>query len=194
MSRAPRLQHRGRERGFTLLVALVMLILLTLLTLSSFNLGNSDLQIVSNMQQHHEASAAASQVLEEVISSTRFFTSPTDAIPNPCNGVPNTRCVDTNGDGQADVTVAVTPAPKCVKAQAIKNTALDVTSSEDVGCALGGAQSFGVAGSVTGDSLCDNSVWDVHAVATDMVTGSSTEVTQGISVRVAKDDVATSCP
>ncbi|GAB2873331.1 hypothetical protein GCM10027277_48280 [Pseudoduganella ginsengisoli] len=183
-----------REGGFTLLVALVMLILLTMLALSSFNLGNSDLQIVSNMQQHTEATAAASQVVEEVISSTRFFTSPTDALANSCNGVPNTRCVDTNGDNKPDITVTLTPAPKCVKAQAIKNTALDLTNSEDVGCALGGAQSFGVAGSITGDSLCDNSVWDVHAVATDMVTGASSEVTQGVSVRVAKDDVATSCP
>lgn len=183
-----------RQRGFTLMVALIMLVLLTLLALSSFNLGNSDLQIVSNMQQRTQAVGAARETLEQVISSTRFFTTPADSLANACNGVANTHCVDTNGDGQTDVTVELTPAPACVKTQAIKNTALDLSNSEDVGCALGAAQSFGVAGSVTGDSLCENSLWEVHAVATDQVTEARAEVVQGISVRVAKDDVATSCP
>ncbi|MBA5690695.1 PilX N-terminal domain-containing pilus assembly protein [Rugamonas apoptosis] len=183
-----------RQRGFTLIVALVMLLLVTMLALTSFNLGKTNLQVVSNMQHRNEAIAAADQTLEEVISSTQFFTTPTDALPSPCNGTPNSRCIDSNGDGKPDVTVTITPAPKCVKAQAIKNTALDMSKSEDVGCALGGGQSFGVAGSVTGDSLCEDSVWEVHAVASDAVTESQVEVTRGIAVRVAKDDVATSCP
>lgn len=184
----------ARQRGFTLLVALVMLLLVTMLAMSSFNLGKSNLQVVSNMQARNEAIAAADQTLEEVISSTQFFTTPTDALRGPCKGVANTRCVDSNGDGKTDVTVTVTPAPKCVKAQAIKNTALDLSKSEDVGCVLGSPPSFGVAGSVTGDSLCEDSVWEVHAVATDAVTEASVEVARGVAVRVAKDDVATSCP
>ncbi|MBA5606091.1 hypothetical protein H3H36_12055 [Duganella sp. FT3S] len=192
--RRPCRPARARQRGFTLIVALVMLLLITMLAMTSFNLGKSNLQVVANMQHRNEAIAAADQTLEEVISSTQFFTTPTDAVPSPCNGTPNTRCVDSNGDGKPDVTVAITPAPKCVKAQAIKNAALDLSKSEDVGCALGASQSFGVAGSVTGDSLCEDSVWEVHAVATDTVTEAAVEVTHGVAVRVAKDDVATSCP
>ncbi|MES2125913.1 MAG: PilX N-terminal domain-containing pilus assembly protein [Pseudomonadota bacterium] len=186
--------RRSRERGITLIIALVMLVMLTLLALTSFNLGKANMQIVSNMQQRDEAIGAADAALEEVISSTRFFTSPEDAIPTPCNGAANTRCIDTNGDGVPDVTVKLTPKPACVKAQAIKNSALDLTKADDVGCAVGSNQSFGVAGAVTGNSLCADSVWDVHAVATDVVTQAKVEVTKGISVRVANDDVATSCP
>jgi len=185
---------RGRQRGFVLVVALVMLVMLILLALSSFNMVKGDLQIVSNMQQRNEAVAAATQALEEVISSTRFITTPNDALANPCNGAANTRCVDVNGDGKPDVTVKLAPAPHCVKAQAIKNSALDVTKADDIGCSLGGNQAFGVAGAVTGDSLCDDSVWEAHAVATDNVTEAKAEATLGISVRVAKDDVASSCP
>jgi len=185
---------RGRQRGFVLVVALVMLVMLILLALSSFNMVKGDLQIVSNMQQRNEAVAAATQTLEEVISSTRFITTPNDSLASPCNGAANTRCVDVNGDGKPDVTVKLTPAPHCVKAQAIKNSALDVTKADDIGCSLGGNQAFGVAGAVTGDSLCDDSVWEAHAIATDNVTEAKAEATLGISVRVAKDDVASSCP
>jgi len=186
--------RRGHQHGFTLIVALVMLVLLTLLALSSFNMVKGDLQVVSNMQQHNETVAAANQTLEEVISSPQFYTSPNDALPNPCNGNPNTRCVDSNGDGTAAITVQLSPAPHCVKAQAIKNSSLDISKSDDVACSVGGNQNFGVAGAVTGDSLCDDSVWEVHAIASDAVSEAKAEATMGISVRVAKDDVATSCP
>lgn len=185
---------RRRQRGVTLIMALIMLTLLTLLSLASFNLGKSNLQIVGNMQRREEALAAADAAIEEAISSTRFFSTPTDALASPCGGNGNTRCVDTDGDNVADVTVTLTPAPTCVKVQNVKNTSLDLSDEEDLGCSGGGAPLFGVAGAVTGDSLCANSVWEIHAVATDNVSEATVEVTQGVSVRVAKDDIATSCP
>lgn len=182
-----------RQRGVTLVVALIMLVLLTLLALTSFNVGKSNLQVVSNMQQRDETIAAAREVIEETISSTRFFSSPNNVLLNPCGG-PNQRCIDSNGDGVPDVTVALTPPPTCVKAQAIKNTDLDMANSEDAGCSLGAAQNFGVAGAVTGNSECANSVWEINAVATDNGTQASVTVTQGVAVRVARDDIATNCP
>ncbi|MDL2355293.1 MAG: hypothetical protein QFF03_08555 [Pseudomonadota bacterium] len=183
----------ARQDGVTLVVALIMLVLLTLLALTSFNLGKSNLQIVSNMQQRDEAVAAAREVIEETISSTRFFDTPADVLATPC-GAPNQRCIDTNGDGRPDVTVALTPPPACVKAQSIKNSDLDMTNTDDAGCSLGSTQNFGVSGAVTGNSECANSVWEVTAVATDVNTQASVTVTQGIAVRVAKDDIATNCP
>ena len=182
-----------RQRGITLVIALVMLVLLTLLALTSFNLGQSNLQVVSNMQARSEALAAARQTVEETISSPRFILTPTDSLAAPC-GAPNKRCLDVNGDGTNDVTVALTPRPACVKARGVMNTELDVTSVEEAGCALGAAQSFGVEGSVTGESLCSDSVWELNAVATDEVTKAKVEHTQGIAVRVARDDIETSCP
>lgn len=183
--------HR-RQQGVTLIMALIMLVLLTLLALTSFNLGNSNLKIVSNMQQREQAIAAANEVLEETISSTRFFNTPTAALADPCDG-PNSRCVDTDGDKKPDIKVQLTPAPECVKAQPIKNTQLNLAESEDAGCAVGSGQNFGVAGANDGNSQCANSIWDVTAVATDMNTQASVTVTQGVAVRVAKDDVATNC-
>lgn len=181
-----------RQRGITLIMALVMLVVLTLLALTSFNLTRSNLQIVSNMQQREEAVAAAREVIEETISSTRLFETPANILPNPC-GAPNQRCIDVNGDGANDVTVAITPAPRCVKAQAIKSTELDLADADDLGCTLGANQNFGTAGATTGNSACANSIWDVHVVATDAVTEAKVEVTQGIAVRVAEEDIATNC-
>ncbi len=182
-----------RQQGVTLVVALVMLVLLTLLALTSFNLGKSNLQVVSNMQQRDEGIAAAREVIEETVSNTRFFVSPANALASPC-GAANTRCVDSNGDGVPDVTVALSPPPTCVKAQAVKNSDLDLANAEDAGCSVGAAQNFGVAGAVTGNSECANSVWEINAVATDNATQASVTVTQGVAVRVARDDIATNCP
>jgi Tfp pilus assembly protein PilX len=181
-----------RQRGVTLVVALIMLVLLTLLALTSFNVGRSNLQVVSNMQQRDETIAAAREVIEETISSTRFFATPGDVLAKPC-GAPNTRCVDTNGDGVPDVTVELTPPPTCVKANAIKNSDLDLSNEEDRGCSLGAGQVHGIEGANTGNSECANSVWEVNAVATDNATQASTTVTQGVAVRVAHDDIATNC-
>lgn len=184
----------GRERGVTLIVALIMLVLITLLALTSFNIGKSNLQVVSNMQAKAEGEAAARQVIEETISSTRFFSTPGDSLGEPCDGEANTRCVDVNGDAAPDVKVELTPAPACIRARHVMNSALNVANEEDAGCALGASQSFGVAGSVTGESLCSDSLWELKAVATDVATEAKVEVTQGIGVRVARDDIETSCP
>jgi Tfp pilus assembly protein PilX len=182
-----------RQRGITLVTALIMLVLLTLLALTSFNLGKSNLQIVSNMQQRDEATAAAREVIEETISNTRFFVTPQNILANPC-GAPNQRCFDTNGDGRNDVKVAITPAPKCVKAPIIKNSALDMAKREDADCSMGSGQNFGTAGAVDGNSACADGIWEVSAVATDLDTSAKVKVTQGVAVRVARDDVTNNCP
>jgi hypothetical protein len=170
-----------------------MLVLLTLLALTSFNLGNSTLQVVGNMQQREQSVAAANEAIEETISSTNFFNTPAAALPHP-DGAPNQRLVDIDADGKADIKVTISPPPSCVKAQVIKNSDLRLEDAEDAGCSVGTAQNFGVAGASDGNSDCANSVWDVSAVATDMATKASVKVTQGVAVRVAKDDIATNCP
>lgn len=189
----PAMTARRRERGITLVTALIMLVLLTLIALTTFNVGKSNLQIVSNMQQRDEATAAAREVLEEVISTTRFSETPDHVLNKPC-GEANERCVDTNGDGTDDVRVKLTPRPKCVKAPAIRNTQLDLAKEEDLVCSMGSTQSFGVTGAVDGNSACADSVWEINAVATDMETEAEVQVTQGVAVRVARDDVTNNCP
>jgi Tfp pilus assembly protein PilX len=182
-----------REQGITLVTALIMLLLLTMLALASVNLGNSNLQVVGNMQRRDQALAAAHAVLEETISSPTFTKTPEAALANPC-GAPNQRCVDTDGDGRTDIKVTLSPPPACVKVQAIKNSDLNLNDDEDIGCAVGAAQMHGVEGANDGNSDCDNSVWDVSAVATDEATQASVKVVQGVAVRIGRDDVATNCP
>ena len=171
-----------RQRGATLIVSLIMLLLITLLAVSSFTLGKTNLQIVGNMQQRNQASAAAQGAIATVISSTQFTTSPANAIPNPCGGVANTACVDVNGDGVADVNVVVNPT--CDSIQPIPVTELDFSNPNDAGCAIGAAQDFGVVGASNNNSMCSNSVWDIQSSATDQMSGANYVIDQGVAVRV----------
>jgi Tfp pilus assembly protein PilX len=179
----------SRQFGATLLVSLIMLVLITLLAVTSFRIGKANLQTAGNMQQRNQAFAAAQGALEQVISGTQFMTTPTNAIPNPCNNVANTTCVDVNGDGVTDVNVAVTPA--CVSTQVIPISALNLANPNNAGCLVGVSQQFGVVGSATTDSLCANILWDAQAVATDSLSNAQFTINQGISVQVAATTV---CP
>lgn len=183
-----------QQQGMTLIMALILLIMLTLLALTSFNLGKSTLMVVSNMQQHEEASAAAQQMIEEVVSSNQFTEAPATAINSPCNGVANTRCVDSNGDGTTDVKVVLTPAPTCIKAKPIKSSEIDPTNEDVANCLLGSTGNTGVEGAFTGNSMCSSTVWEVTAVATDQLTDAQVTVVQGVSTVVDTNKVLTQCP
>jgi Tfp pilus assembly protein PilX len=68
-----------------------------------------------------------------------------------------------------------------------------VTNPEDLGCASGQQQQFGVYGAVTGDSLCANTIWEVRARTLSTTSNATVTVTQGVGVRVSTDDAGTSC-
>ena len=178
-----------RQSGSTLVVALIMLVLLTLFATSSFNTAKTNLMVVGNMQSTTEASNVAQQAIETVISTTQFITSPTNAVAAPCGGTPNTLCVDINGDSITDYTTVLTPDPQCVYVKAIKNSELNLTNTEDLGCSAGQQQTLGVAGSTSGDSLCSNTVWEITAKTTS-TTGASATIIQGIGIRVSTDDAS----
>lgn len=180
------------QRGATLLVSLIILVLMTLLGVSSFMLGKSSMQTVGNMQQRNEAMAAAQETIEETVSKTHFFESPANAIPGGCAA--NTKCVDVNADGKADVTVKLA-TPTCIQAKVVQVAALNLADKEDAGCTIGAQQGqFAVEGAVTGNSICADSLWELSAEATDNVTESKVTVAQGAAVRVSTDNIASSCP
>lgn len=184
-----------RQRGMTLLVGLVMLVLLLLMAASAFNISRTNTAVVGNMQNKQEATNSAMQATEQVISSTQFIDTPANAVSNTC-GI-NQVCVDVNGDGATDITVNLSPQPCIKKVQVIKSAQLDVTNPNDAACAVGVAQALGVAGAVTGDSLCANSVWEITASAADAVTQSASVVQTGVAVRVSADaalDTSKICP
>jgi hypothetical protein len=188
-----------RQRGTTLIVALIMLVLLTLFAVSSMNTANTNLRVVGNMQEKNEALAATQQVLESVISTPQFISNPANAVPMPC-GQANKACTDVTGDGVPEFTTtllgpdAAAPAqPTCITVSPIKNQNLTLTDPEDLGCASGQQQQFGVAGAVTGDSLCANTVWELRARTVSENTGATVTVTQGVGVRVSADAAGSSC-
>jgi len=185
----------NRQRGITLLVTLIMLVLMTLLVISSFKLGKSSLQVVGNMQSRNEATAAAQQVIEEAISTTRLFQSPL-AVINPtstdANCPKNTKCIDVNGDGTTDIKV-VLATPSCTKAQPIQNSSLALTNAEDTGCSVGENQNLGILGANTGESLCADTLWEIKATATDQITKAEVTVSEGVAVRISSDNVSTNC-
>jgi hypothetical protein len=80
-----------------------------------------------------------------------------------------------------------------VAVKPIKNSELVLTISEDLGCSSGQQQQFGVAGAVTGDSLCANTVWEIRARTVAAATGAEVTVAQGVGVRVSADDAGSSC-
>lgn len=67
---------KRRQRGATLITALVMLIVLTLLVVSGIRSSSTNLRIAGNMQIQEEATAAAQQAIENVISTAVFNTAP----------------------------------------------------------------------------------------------------------------------
>lgn len=188
------------QRGVTLIVALIMLILLTVLAMSSLNIGRSSLQISGNVQSKAVTQAAAQQILNQVISNRTFAETPTNVLDNSnCpanyNAPPNSRCVDVNGDGKTVVLVALSPTPTCVQARPIPTSELNLFNAEDLGCTVGlNNANYGIAGASALNSLCSNTMWELTAVATDPVTGASSTITEGVTVRVSTDSVATSCP
>jgi Tfp pilus assembly protein PilX len=181
--------RRSRQRGATLMVSMIMLLLITLLTIASFKLGKGNLQIVNNMQQRSQTQVAAQSAIELAISSPNFAATPNDAIPippaaavpTPCSRLSNTTCVDVNGDGITDVTVAL--ASTCVRTQVISNAVLDLTKPKDVGCSLGASQNFGIAGATNNNSLCADMLWDLQAVATDAISNAQSTIHQGVTLR-----------
>jgi Tfp pilus assembly protein PilX len=185
-----------RQRGVTLVMVLVMLVLLTLLAVTTFNLSSSSMQIVGNFQHRSEALAAAQEIIERALSTTRLITNPATIFLAPCSAG-NNNCVDVdvNGDGTNDIVVQLTPQPTCVKAQIVPNSQLVFSNPEDLACSVGPSQgTFGIGGVPTGNSLCTDSIWEVRAESSDVTTQAKIAVTEGAAVRVPNTTVATYCP
>ncbi|HSC96128.1 MAG TPA: PilX N-terminal domain-containing pilus assembly protein [Burkholderiales bacterium] len=181
-----------RQRGTTLVIALIMLVITTLLAVSSLGTTQMNLKVVGNMQSRGEALQATQQAIETVISTPLFIANPANAVLTPC-GTANTLCADVSGDGTPDYTTQLNPAPACVSVKSIKVSELNFSIPEDLGCAAGQAQQFGVAGVGSGDSLCANTAWDITAQTSSTISRTRVTVTQGVAVRINADDMTTTC-
>jgi PilX N-terminal len=182
----------ARQGGAALVVSLIMLLLITVLAVTAFRLGKSNLQIVGNMQQRNQALTAAQGAVETVVSGLTFTQTPTNAIPNPCNGVANTTCVDLNNDGVVDLTVTVTPA--CVSNYVLHNSEVWGNANDRACLASANSDSAGIVGAPNANSLCADTIWDTQATAVDAVTNASYVVDEGTAVRVPANTSCVAAP
>jgi Tfp pilus assembly protein PilX len=182
------------QRGATLIVALIVLLLLALLGLGAFHTSITDLKTSGNMQARNEALNAAQETIETAISTRQFVSDPANALTTPC-GVANTFCTDLDGDGIAEYRTRLNPMPSCVTMKVIKVVDLNVAVSEDLSCAVGQSQQFGIVGLdvSAGDSLCASTVWQVTAEASSATSDAKVTATQGVGLRLGTDDVAGAC-
>ena len=162
-------RHPG-QRGSALIMTLIMLVLMTVLVGSTFTLASTNLKSVANTQLHDEAVAAANAAIEQVISSPFTNAPVAQAID-----------VDINNDGMIDYTVQFT-APTCVSASA-------VTSSSTPPSSLSLPTAFNAAAATFYDT-----VWDIDAQVTDVASGASAHVHQGVRVLLDQVQYATVCP
>ena len=146
-----------QQRGSTLLVALIMLVMLTLIALSAMRSTTTSIQVVGNAQFHEEAKAAAQKVIGIVLSNT-------DANTNFMSIQPAPQGVDVNGDLIDDYIVTITPKPSCLSSKAV--------DPNDPGWLSGCTSSIG--------AVCFWTVWDIRAEVTDVKTGASVVLHQGV--------------
>lgn len=183
-----------RQRGVTMLVALIMLLLTTLLVVSSFNMGTSSVQAVSNMQTRGESLNAAHETIEEVISRKAFMEAPNAVFGAGCGGNANAKCIDVNSDGVADVQVSLAPAPACQQIRPLQNQELNLNDQNESGCASQNPQEAFGQGGATSASECAATVWQIRANAQDTATGTRASVVQGVAVVISKNEADSACP
>lgn len=182
----------GREQGFTLVVALVLLIMVTLIVVMSFNLSQSNLKVVNNLQHRTEALNASQQAIGVVLHTPDFIASPATPVPvtQQCGLGANKFCADLNGDGSTDYEVTITATCKRVAAKLNNEVNL---ASEEVNCLVGQGQNQGVEGGVGGDSLCAETTWEISGKADDQSSPVTVTANQGVSVLISRDDADTAC-
>jgi hypothetical protein len=181
----------SRQRGYTVVVALIMLTALALLAASAVRSSTTNLRAVGNMQSRQEALASAQAAVERTISTPQFTVQPAAVAARPV-------AIDLDGNGVADYSATLTPAPRCYNYRAVRNLELDPDLPTDVPCLRSSAGTGSgietAGGSSAADSLCADSEWNVRVVIAEAGSGTSVAINQGVAVRGIVTDAVNSCP
>jgi len=157
------------QRGMTLLIALIMLIVMTMFVVSMVKIGNTNTTIVSNMRAQKSVDTEAQQQIEIAINRYQFFS---DVIGG--------------AGGWASAPTYLTAAQLWATYAPPGASTETATQSNDLRLyrpqcnyaapASGYSALSGVAPQDT--------YWDIEATASDSTTGASTEIHQGIWMRL----------
>jgi Tfp pilus assembly protein PilX len=170
---------RVAQRGVTLIVGLIMMVLITLVVINAFTLSSSNLKTVGNVQVRSEATAAANQAIEQMISAG--FTTALG---------PRTYSIDIDKNGTEDYSVAVA-TPTCLKSVVVDtctNSGCEVDPTCSSSCQ--GGVCVGLLATSCGNSLTD---WDIKAVVAHAATGASVTVREGVRIPLTTSAAASVC-
>ena len=168
-----------QQHGMVLIVTLAMLVVITLFVISMVRLGNTNAQIVGNMQAQKGVEAEAQQALEVAMNKFNFFD---DAIQATNSWASPSTDSSRNNEQYllfANLWTAYTPTGATTAPATVSDA--DKFKIYRPQCLFfeptaGYSALSGIAPQDT--------YWDIAAVTTQSSTGASTEVHQGLEIRL----------
>lgn len=157
------------QRGMTLLVVMVMLTMITLFVVSMVKLSNTNALVVGNMQSQKSVESEAQQAVEVAINSYTFFS---NAISNTGTWTAGTDTISYSTlwsnytPSGAASTVPTTQSvmtiyrPQCTHAETVSGY------------------------SATSTVAPQDTYWDIRVDSVDNITGATTEIHQGVKIRL----------
>jgi len=188
------------QRGAALFVVMVLMFAMAWFAMSAMRIGRQNLSMVGNRQAESQATAAAQSAIEQTISSDAFTKDPKATAKIPIE-------TDIDGDGKPDFVAQLAPVPKCLRIRPMKANEITISDIEKMiatrhmGC-LGSTQPPGSAGGgyveapgpvQAGNTPCYATEWNVSAAVNDPVTRTQVVVSQGVGIRLLKEDAENSC-
>ena len=164
----------------TLLISLIMLMVITLFVISMVRLSNSNIAAVSNMQGQKTVETEAAQAVEIAIGKYSFFD---DVIANSGAGA-NAWAGSAATISYSTLWTNYKPTGSGATAPATQSNTITISRPQ---CTYYEPSSgYSALSSVAPQ----DTYWDVQVVATDSFTSATTEMHQGVSMRLP----AGNCP
>ena len=166
----------ARQRGMTLLVSLILLVVITLFAISMVRLSSVNIQAVANMQGQKVVETEAAQAVEIAVGKFSFFD---DVVANQ-----NAWAGNATSMSYATLWANYKPTGAGTTAPATQSSAISVSRPQCIYYEPSSGYSA-LSGVAPQDTY-----WDVQVTATDSFSGATTEMHQGVSMRLP----AGNCP
>jgi len=202
------IDFRARQRGAVLLTSLVMLVVMTLLGLASLRISTVNLRAVNNMQLRQDERSAIQRAIESTLSADVSTNMAAATVALTLNAeksvsVSVTKCLKSvryisNSEIQAQCTkLGAQPNDttyqycSCLGNPSTTSESRPVTDAEITdadGDLISGVRSLGTSStssataSLTDSSRCGRVLFSVNGAVSDVFSGASTSVTQGVSI------------
>jgi hypothetical protein len=161
-----------QQQGMVLIVTLAMLVVITLFVISMIRLGNTNAAIVGNMQAQKGVEAEAQQAIEMAVNQYKFFD---DAIQE----INSWSSPTTSYLTYSALWTAYTPAGATV-APATRALPADIQVSRPQCLFFEPTTGYSALSGIAPQ----DTYWDIGVSATDSNTGASSEIHQGLQMRL----------